>query len=300
MDQAYSSAGDKYRLTLINMSAVENWFDPTKEPRSAKKRSVLLVPCARHCRVSDMDLESGTWLRDVTYERSDGETELFRAGEPVGALMKGWRQALLEFQPEERAKVFEAIDVWGQPRAWTDELIASWTIDFIKEQHGQSLVFADCLSAQWTEGVTLRAWLKNVVYAPMAPDVTSFLQEPDTHEHSQLKAAIREVKGEIHWAVEQEWLQKVKAEPEKNYKYPSSWGPYECLYCVSEAYTRFREKNKEAVPHQGLQAHPMPAVRPTDRSIITLSDCPSSSVSVPPSALPTARPTDRLSPRLSG
>ena len=73
VDQAYSSAGDKYRLTLINMSAVENWFDPTKEPRSAKKRSVLLVPCARHCRVSDMDLESGTWLRDVTYARSDGE-----------------------------------------------------------------------------------------------------------------------------------------------------------------------------------------------------------------------------------
>ena len=162
MEQAYSSAGDKYKLTLINISAVEGWFDPSRQPKSAKKRSVLLVPCARHCKISDMNLEQGTWLRDVTYERSDGETEHFRAGELVGALMKGWRNALLEFSDEERARVFKAIDVWGQPRAWTDELIASWTIDFIKEQHGQSLVFADCLSAQWTESVTLRAWLQNV------------------------------------------------------------------------------------------------------------------------------------------
>ena len=264
VDQMYSSAGDKYRLTLINISAVEGWFDPSKTPTSAKKRSVLLVPCARHCKVSDMDLEAGTWARDVTYQRSDGETEHFKAGEPLGALLKGWRSALLEFPEADRARVFEAIDVWGQPRAWTDELIASWTIDFIKEQHGQSLVFADCLSSQWTEAVTLRAWLQNVVYAPMAPDVTSFLQEPDTHEHSQLKATIREVKAEMHWQLEQEWLQKVKAEPQAGHKYPSSWGPYECLYCVSEAYTRFREKNKDAVPLQGLQANQMLAVRPTD------------------------------------
>ena len=43
-------------------------------------------------------------------------------------------------------------------------------------------------------------------------------------------------------------MQKVKEQPEKNYKYPSSWGPYECLYCVSEAYRRLCEKHKEAVP----------------------------------------------------
>ena len=98
----------------------------------------------------------------------------------------------------------------------------------------------------------------------MAPDVTSFLQEPDTHEHSQLKAEIREVKSEMHWALEQEWVQKVKEEPEKNYKYPSTWGPYECLYCVSEAYRRFCEKHKEAVPLQGFQANQMLVVRPDE------------------------------------
>ena len=77
-------------------------------------------------------------------------------------------------------------------------------------------MFADCLGSQWTETVMLRAWMQDLVYAPLAPDVTSFLQEPDTHEHAQLKAAIREVKSEIHWAVEQDWLQKVKAEPQNN------------------------------------------------------------------------------------
>ena len=99
VDQAYSSAGDKYRLTLINISAVEGWFDPTSAPTSAKKRSVLLVPCSRHCRVSDMNFEDDTWLRDVTYDRSDGTTETFKAGEPIGALLSGWRNALKEFSP---------------------------------------------------------------------------------------------------------------------------------------------------------------------------------------------------------
>eukprot|EP00959_Pyramimonas_sp_CCMP1952_P075827 1585066-Pyramimonas_sp.AAC.1 len=81
-------------FTLINISAVEGWFDPSRGPKSAKRRSVPLVPCARHCRVSDMNLEKGTWRRDVTYELGDGETERFRAGEPVGALLRGWRKAL--------------------------------------------------------------------------------------------------------------------------------------------------------------------------------------------------------------
>eukprot|EP00959_Pyramimonas_sp_CCMP1952_P213883 4475272-Pyramimonas_sp.AAC.1 len=77
VQQAYSSAGDKHRITLISASAVENWFDPSRGPRSAKKRSVPLAPRARHCRVSDMNLEEGTWQRDVANERGDGEAGRF-------------------------------------------------------------------------------------------------------------------------------------------------------------------------------------------------------------------------------
>ncbi len=263
VESCYSSAGDKYRLTLINISGVEGWFEPNESPRASKKRSILLVPCARHCRVSDMDLETGQWLRDVQYEKSDGEQEHFKQGESVGALLLGWRRALLEFEPEERQRVLKYLDVWGQPRAWTDELIASWCVQHIRAEWGQSLVFADCLASQWTESVCLQAWLQNVVWAPYAPDVTSFLQEPDTHEHSQLKAKIREVKSELHWALEQEWLNKQKTVEGRKAKYPSSWGPFECLFVVSKAYERFCEETRGKVPLEGLQANQMLRVRPT-------------------------------------
>ena len=42
---AYSSAGDKYRLTLINFSSVRKWLKPTDVPTSYKGKSILLVPC---------------------------------------------------------------------------------------------------------------------------------------------------------------------------------------------------------------------------------------------------------------
>ena len=45
---------------------------------------------------------------------------------------------------EEREKVLENIEIWGQPRAWTDELVVTWVIDRIKSERGQAVVFADC------------------------------------------------------------------------------------------------------------------------------------------------------------
>ena len=184
----YSSAGDKYRLTLINISGVENWFNPSESPKSVKKRSILLVPCSKHVRLSDMDLESGEWLRDVEVHNQDGTVSSYKKGESSGQLLRGWRTALLQCSPDERARVLDNITVWGQPRAWTDEKIASWMIEFIASEYGQCLAFGDCLASQWSEAVCLRAWLSGVVWAPYAPDVTSWLQEPDTHEHSQLKS----------------------------------------------------------------------------------------------------------------
>ena len=264
VEACYSSAGDKYRLTLINVSGVEHWFDPSLSPKPSKKRSILLVPCSRHCRVSDIDLESGQWIRDVEYDKNDGTREVFKQGESAGQLLAGWRRALLQFSEAERATVLQHLDIWGQPRAWTDELVASWTVEFIRREWGQSLVFADCLSSQWTEAVCLRAWMENVIWAPYAPDVTSFLQEPDTHEHSQLKAKIREVKSELHWALESEWLNKQKTPEGRDAKYPSSWGPFECLYVVSKAYERFCEESRGKVPLEGLQANQMLRVRPTE------------------------------------
>ncbi len=59
----------------------------------------------------------------------------------------------------------------GQPRAWTDELIACWSAELIRADWGQALVFADCLASQWTEAVLLKAWLLQLIWAPYAPEV---------------------------------------------------------------------------------------------------------------------------------
>ena len=121
----------------------------------------------------------------------------FKKGEPVGQLLQGWRAARAQFTAEEWSEVCEVIEVVGQPKAWTDEIIASATLDFVTEQTPakQSIILADCLSNQWTPSVMLKAWLKNCIYLPYAPDVTSFLQEPDTHEHHTLKSRDQEGQG---------------------------------------------------------------------------------------------------------
>ena len=36
---AYSSAGDKYRITLIDISGLENWSKPAAAPRSVNRKS---------------------------------------------------------------------------------------------------------------------------------------------------------------------------------------------------------------------------------------------------------------------
>jgi hypothetical protein len=94
----------------------------------------------------------------------------------------------------------------------------------------------------------------------MAPDVTSFLQEPDTHEHSQMKGLIRGVKSELHFALETEWKEAMKTR--SDLKYPNSWGPYECLHVIGKSLERFKQKFPK-VPLQGLQATQMLRVRPT-------------------------------------
>ena len=272
VEAAYSSAGDKYRLSLINISAVEDWFKPSASPKPVKKKSILLVPSSKHVKIGDIDLETRRFKHDVEYKNNFGDTIKFSKGESSGNLLSGWIEGLLKFEPEERAKFLENIEIWGQPRAWTDEKVSTDLVDFLREQFGQCLVWADCLGSQWTDKVLLRAWLRGILWAPYAPEVTSTLQEPDTHEHSQLKALIRAVKSELHWALESEWYVEQAKRPsaKRERKYPSQWGPFECLYVIGEAYARFRARYLTQVPLEGLQATQMLRVRPTSEGRLEL------------------------------
>ena len=84
------------------------------------------------------------------------------------------------------------------------------------------------------------------------------MQEPDTHEHSQLKSIIHEVKSELHFQLEQETRNKARY-----YKdYEPRWGPYEVLHATGESLKRFKHKHSQ-VPLQGLIRNIIPVIRPT-------------------------------------
>ena len=137
----------------------------------------------------DIDIEARCWNKNFSYRDSNDKLHEFREGDGIGKILRAWVEALLEFNPEQRKDILEHLEIWGQPRAWTDEKIAVDTIELISEMYEpQALTLCDCLGAQWTEQCLLTSWLKQVIWAPYAPGVTSTLQEPDSHEHAQLKA----------------------------------------------------------------------------------------------------------------
>ena len=150
VDQIYSSAGDKYRVTLINISGVEHWWDPSRAPRACKKKSILVVPSTYHVKMRDIDIETRCWNKDFSYQDSNGELHEFREGAGIGKILRAWVEALLEFHPEQRKDILEHLEIWGQPKAWTDEKIAVDTIELIAEMYQpQAVVLCDCLGSQW-------------------------------------------------------------------------------------------------------------------------------------------------------
>ena len=74
----------------------------------------------------------------------------------------------------------------------------------------------------------------------------------------------------MRWALEQEWLRESKEVDKSTLRPPTSWGPFECLYVVAEAYKRFQEKLKSKVPLEGLQASQMLRVRPNENNELEL------------------------------
>ena len=88
----YTSAGDKYRLTLVNISGVENWFKPGAELRPCKKMLILLVPCSSHCRLEDIDVD-GRWVRYWSHKCSDGSEKHYKKGDWAKNMLASWRAA---------------------------------------------------------------------------------------------------------------------------------------------------------------------------------------------------------------
>ena len=56
--------GDKYRITIIDFPAVQNWLSQTEDPNGFFLDAILIVPCTQHCRLEDITPD-GKWARTV-------------------------------------------------------------------------------------------------------------------------------------------------------------------------------------------------------------------------------------------
>ena len=70
------SGGDKYRLTLIASIARSGWFEPGQKPKGHLLPFVLLVPCAQHTRLEDLD-DQGRFNKEVQYRGPDDSPVVF-------------------------------------------------------------------------------------------------------------------------------------------------------------------------------------------------------------------------------
>ena len=88
---------------------------------------------------------------------------------------------------------------------------------------------------------------------PYASDCTSFLQEPDTHEHRRFKSQYKKVKGELQQDLENEAELQGK-EP------PRTWGPWEFMHILSKGQARFRADTLPELSGKSTQQLPFRAI----------------------------------------
>ena len=53
----------------------------------------------------DIDLQERRWLRNFSYEDSNGEQVDIKEGDPIGRTMRAWAEALLQFEEPERENI---------------------------------------------------------------------------------------------------------------------------------------------------------------------------------------------------
>ena len=116
----------------------------------------------------------------VSYENAGGTSTLLKNGTSCAGHLGGYRAARDKYMDSSR---HDAWEVMGQPGAWVDKQTAVLLSDHIEEKYGPCLVFCDSLGSRWSEPSTLRHWMNQQMLIPYAPDCTSFLHVPDTHEH---------------------------------------------------------------------------------------------------------------------
>jgi hypothetical protein len=263
-DASYSSAGDKYRMTKLTVSAVKHWFDLSCRPEPMKPKQVLVAPCKEPCRLNNISKEK-TWVTTWSYQNADGTYITHMEGTSAKGYLDGYVYA--RDQHADTAWQ-DTIEVFGQPKAYVDQQTCINVWEFLRESFADSplLVSCDSLGTCWSECAMLRAWRYNILVFPYAPGVTSFLQETDTHEHFQERSCYREVSRELHFALEH-WAKQ------KNIDVRMDFGPWEFLQVLRKGQLEFRERNP-LTPLLGLVQTQILIYRPSaDGHSEIIDDC---------------------------
>ena len=73
-------------------------------------------------------------------------------------------------------------------------LLCARLAQLLEEVYGQGLVFCDALGSRWGEASVLEHWARNLFMTPYVQGTTTWLQEPDTHEHAQIKTGCKDTR----------------------------------------------------------------------------------------------------------
>ena len=147
--------GDKYRLTLIASIAREKWFQPGQAPVGHLLPFVLLVPCSQHTRLEDLDSQ-GRFTREIKYKAPDDTLIHHKPGDSARGRLGPWVQFRAEYPQH---PFWSQGTVWGQPRAWQDQIISSWLQERLSSLcQPQSIHMCDCLEAMWSEASLFQAY----------------------------------------------------------------------------------------------------------------------------------------------
>ena len=142
------SGGDKYRLTLIASIARSGWFEPGQKPKGHLLPFVLLVPCAQHTRLEDLD-DQGRFNKEVQYRGPDDSPVVFHEKQSAKGKLKTWVQFRKDYPDH---PFWSMATVWGQPRAWQDQVISAWLQERLASMCPPQMIhMQDCLDASWSE-----------------------------------------------------------------------------------------------------------------------------------------------------
>ena len=222
--------------------------------------------CPEHIQLDWLD-DDHKFVKDVEVPLPGGEVKPYKKGEYSKIL---WSYV------ENRAKcldkrVYDRLLVWGQPKAWVDSQICVQISNELARRYGQTMVVCDCLGSRWGQHSMLAHFQNQALMVPLAPGSTAFMQEPDTHEHAQIKYFIKQVKAEHHFDIEHE--AKIQNKDLAKVK----WGPCQYVTITAEALKRFVEANP-LCPLLGCIENQLLAIRPSRNGKhlvpVLLEDCP--------------------------